>query len=240
MGGMGGAAVAHPQSLLGKGVSEGDIIAELVELVVCALDKGEQEFKDTIHREEETPRLADGTPITINMPCTLLTGRGPMFRQGCEVQVVDLDPEGLSLIIKLRSAADTLQLTTNQPFVFKDLAASINFEMLLGLHGQPAARDTSELEYSRSDPTAGDSCLNQSEMINMFKVLVQEACDPPLRAQLLRDFRAGSRYDVIPKPPAGNDLQEELYLARCLMTQLLTEDLNEFLRADPVSSARRV
>ena len=232
-----GGGVANPLSLLGKGVTEGDIIAELVELVVCALDKGEQQFEDTMHREEETPRLPDGTPITLNMPCTLMTGRGGLFRQGCEVQVVAIDPEGRSLIVKLRNGSDTLEMSTNQPFLFRDLAASINFEMLLGLHRQPVAPDHAELEYSRSDPTAGDGCLNQAEMINMFKVLVQEACDAPLRVQLLRDFRADGRYTIIPQPPAGgNLLQEEIYLARCLMTQLLTEDLNEFLRADAVSS----
>ncbi len=54
----GSAAVANPQSSLG--VTEGDIVAELVELVVTSLDKGETQMMNELHGDENTPRLADG------------------------------------------------------------------------------------------------------------------------------------------------------------------------------------
>lgn len=238
MGGGGAAAVsvADPRSLLGASVTEGDIIAELVELVVCALDKGETQMMAELHGEEATPRLGDGTAITVNMPCTLTSGKGGAFRVNAEVQVVSIDPSGNFVIIQLRDG-QTMQLQSNpQPFTFKDLQASINFDMLLGLSGGGGGRvqDHSDLEYSRMDPTAGDGCLNQSEMVNMFKVLVNQACDSAFRAQLLREFATKPQYATIPAPVGTNILHQNIYLARCLTQQLLVEDMNEFLHSHPV------
>lgn len=71
----------------------------------------------------------------------------------------------------------------------------------------------------------------------MFKVLVNEACDPSLRSQLLREFASKPAYAIFPAPSGSdsNVQHQNLYLARCLTHQLATEDLNDFLRADPVS-----
>jgi hypothetical protein len=235
-GGAGGGvgAVANPQSALG--VTEGDIVAELVELVVTALDKGETQMMNELHGDERTVRLSDGTPVTMNMPCTLTSGKGGSFRMYAEVQVVEIDPSGNYLVIQLRSG-ETMKLQSNpQPFQFRDLQASVNFDMLLGLSGgAKRASDHSELEYSRTDPTAGDGCLNSSEMLNLFKVLVTEACDPSYRSQLLREFSSKPEYAVFPAPAGANVQHENIYLARCLAHQLVTEDMNEFLRADKVS-----
>ncbi len=230
------ASVAHPQSVLS--LSEGDIVAELCELVVCALDKGQTHTSEELHGEDSTPRLGDGTAVTLNMWCTLTSGKGGAFRQHSEVQVTYIDPSGTHLIIQLKSShpeKPSMQLQSNpHPFTFRDLQASVSFDMLLGL-GAPSAAQSSDLEYSRMDPTAGDSCLNHSEMINMFKVLVDEACDPTYRAQLLREFSTNAQYQIIPAPPSGqNRLHENVYLARCLTHQLLHVDLNEFVQTDPV------
>lgn len=231
-------AVANPQSCLG--VTEGDIVAELVELVVTALDKGETQMMLELHGDEVTPRLMDGTAITPNMPCTLISGKGGSFRQHSEVKVVEVDTSGNFLIIQLRSG-ETMELHCNpHPYSFRDLQASVNFDVLLGLSGGGArASDHSDLEYSRTDPTAGDGCLNTSEMLNMFKVLVSDACDPSFRSQLLREFSSKPEYATIPAPLGGNSQHENIYLARCLTNQLLREDLNEFLRADAVRPLAR-
>lgn len=135
------------QSLLGAAVTEGDIIAELVELVVCALDKGEMQMMAELHGEESTPRLGDGTAVTLNMACTLTSGRGGAFRQNSEVQVVSIDPSGNTLVIQLRDG-QTMQLQSNpHPFTFKDLQASISFDMLLGMgSGSASAADDTNLE----------------------------------------------------------------------------------------------
>jgi hypothetical protein len=189
-----------------------------------------------LHGDERTVRLSDGTPVTMNMPCTLTSGKGGSFRMYAEVQVVEIDPSGNYLVIQLRSG-ETMKLQSNpQPFQFRDLQASVNFDMLLGLSGgAKRASDHSELEYSRTDPTAGDGCLNSSEMLNLFKVLVTEACDPSYRSQLLREFSSRPEYAVFPAPAGANVQHENIYLARCLAHQLVTEDMNEFLRADKVS-----
>ena len=241
MGGGAAAAVsvADPRSLLGASVTEGDIIAELVELVVTALDKGDVKMTAELHDEEATSRLGDNTAITPNMPCTLTSGKGGVWRANAEVQVVSIDKSGNFVIIQLRhDPQQTMQLQSNpQPFTFKDLVASFNFDMLLGLPsggGGSRVPDHSDLEYSRTDPTAGDGCLNQMEMMNMFKVLVNEACDSAFRAQLLREFAAKPQYATIPAAFGTNIQHQNIYLARCLTQQLLVEDMNEFLHSHPV------
>ena len=237
MGGGAAAAVsvADPRSLLGA--SEGDIIAELVELVVTALDKGETQMRTELHDEEATSRLENGTAITVNMPCTLASGKGGVWRVNAEVQVVGIDKSGNFVIIQLRhDPQQTMQLQCNpQPFTFRDLRASFNpFENLLGHGGGSRVSDHTDLEYSRTDPTAGDGCLNQYEMVNMFKVLVNEACDHAFRTQLLREFATKPQYATIPAPVGTNIQHQNIYLARCLTQQLLVEDMNEFLHSHPV------
>jgi hypothetical protein len=230
MGGGAAAAVSvtDPRSLLGA--SEGDIIAELVELVVTALDKGETQMRTELHDEEATSRLENGTAITVNMPCTLASGKGGVWRANAEVQVVSIDKSGNFVIIQLRhDPQQTMQLQCNpQPFTFKDLVASFNFDMLLGLPsggGGSRVPDHSDLEYSRT---------NQSEMVNMFKVLVNKACDPAFRAQLLREFATKPQYATIPALFGTNIQHQNIYLAHCLTQQLLVEDMNEFLHSHPV------
>jgi hypothetical protein len=149
----GAAAVANPLSVLGAGITQGDIVAELVGLIFLSLDKGEAQMLTELHGEEATPRLADGTPLTKNMPCTLMSGKGGLFRQHAEVQIVEIDPSGNHVIIQLRSG-QSMQLQANpHPFVFRDLQATINFDMLLGMNGGAAASphhdsDRTELEYA--------------------------------------------------------------------------------------------
>lgn len=240
MGGGAAAAVsvADPRSLLGASVTEGDIIAELVELVVTALDKGDVQMTAELHDEEATSRLADNTAITPNMPCTLTSGKGGVWRANAEVQVVSIDKSGNFVIIQLRhDPQHSMQLQCNpQPFTFKDLVASFNVDVLLrgSCGGGSRVTDHSDLEYSRTDPTAGDGCLNQMEMMNMFKVLVNEACDSAFRAQLLREFATKPQYATIPAAFGTNIQHQNIYLARCLTQQLLVEDMNEFLHSHPV------
>jgi hypothetical protein len=122
----GASAVANPLSVLGGSITEGDIVAELVGLIFLSLDKGETQMLTQLHGEEATPRLGDGTPITKNMPCTLMSGKGGMFRQHAEVQVVEIDPSGNHVVIQLRSG-QSMQLNANpHPFVFRDLQVTLN------------------------------------------------------------------------------------------------------------------
>ncbi len=81
------------------------------------------------------------------MPCTLTSGKGGSFRQHSEVKVVEIDSSGNFIIIQLRNG-ETMKLQSNpHPFSFRDLQASVNFDMLLGLGGGGAARaDHSDLE----------------------------------------------------------------------------------------------
>jgi uncharacterized protein YbaR (Trm112 family) len=234
---VGGVRVAKPQAVLGSSITDGDIIAELVELVVCALDKGELHMMQELQGEETTSRLIDGTPITMNMPCTLLTSiKGGPFRYNSEVQVVEIDSSGGYVTIQARSGETQRIFSNPRPFLFRDLQASINFDMLLRLNGASVkALEHCELEYSRSDPTAGDGCLNSLEMINMFKILISDACEPAFRSLLIKEFSSNPSYSTFPLPPAGSsEHHHNLHLARCLTHQLLTEDLNEFLQADKV------